>query len=76
MLNLTFDPFFNVKWGHPTTKALDLPWIAIITDPKGVHKYCGSCLIQHTLSISSFSKTGLYALQKRKKKQEKLVFPL
>ena len=23
MLNLTFDPYFNVKWGHLNTKALD-----------------------------------------------------
>ena len=25
LLTLTFDPFFNVKWGHLSTKALYLP---------------------------------------------------
>ena len=29
-----FDPFFNVKWGHLTTKALYLPYFSYITDPK------------------------------------------
>ena len=34
LLTLTFDPFFSVKWGHLTTKALYLPYFSYITDPK------------------------------------------
>ena len=40
MLNLTFDPFFNVNWGYLTTKALYLLLISIIIDPKVGDKYC------------------------------------
>ena len=41
-LTLTFDPFFSVKCGHRTTKALYLPYFSYITDPKAGDNRCGS----------------------------------
>ena len=42
---LTFDPFFSVKWDHLTTKALYLPFLSYITDPKVEDNRCGSGLV-------------------------------
>ena len=45
LLTFTFDPFFNVKWGYLTTKALCLLWFSIITDSKVGDNRCGSGLV-------------------------------
>ena len=44
-LTLTFDPFFSVKWGNLTTKALYLPQCSYFTDPKVGDNYCSSGLV-------------------------------
>ena len=44
-----FDPFFSVKWGHLTAKALYLPYFSYITDPKTGDNRCGSDLIYAVL---------------------------
>ena len=45
LLTFTFDPFFNVKWGYLTTKALYLLYFSIITDSKAGDSRCGSGLV-------------------------------
>ena len=45
ILNLTFDPLFNVKWGHRTLKVLYLAYISIITDRKVGDKYWSISLV-------------------------------
>ena len=45
LLNFTFDPSFNVKWGYLTTKALYLLEFSIITDPKAGDNCCGSGVV-------------------------------
>ena len=64
MLNLTFDPFFNVKWSHLSTEALYIPYIPFITDPKVGDKYCNSSLILNanrniTFHCSRWQEIGL-----------------
>ena len=46
-----FDPFFSVKRGHLTTKALYLPYFSYITDPKAGDNCCDSGLIFNVLII-------------------------
>ena len=45
LLTFTFDPFFNVKWGYITTKALYLLWFSIITYSKVGDNRCSSGLV-------------------------------
>ena len=40
-----FDPFFSVKWGHLTTRALYLHYFSYITEPKVGDNCCGSALV-------------------------------
>ena len=40
-----FDPFFNVKWGYLTTKALYSLLFSTITDSKAGDNRCGSGLV-------------------------------
>ena len=50
LLNLTFDPCFNVMWGYPTTKAFHLLYFSIITDSKAGDNRCGSGLVYYKTS--------------------------
>ena len=49
LLNMSFDPFFNIKWGHLTTKALYPLQFSIMADPKAGDNHCGSNLILNIL---------------------------
>ena len=42
LLTFTFDPFFNIKWGYVTTKALYLLLFSIITDFKVGDNRCAA----------------------------------
>ena len=45
LLTVTFDNFFNVKWGYLTAKALNLLWFSIITNHKAGDNCCSSGLV-------------------------------
>ena len=53
MVTTTFDPFFSVKWGHLTTKALYAPYVSIITDPKAGDNHFGSSMYLYSMFILS-----------------------
>ena len=48
----TFTPFFNVKWGYLTTKALYLLYISIIDDPKEGDNQCGGDCVIYSVCLS------------------------
>ena len=66
LLTFTFDPFFNVKWGYLTAKALYLFWFSIITDSKvgDNHSGCGLVFSVAVQFESHAAKVEILALRK------------
>ena len=62
LLIFTFEHYFNVKWGHLTSKALNLLSFSIFTDSKAGDNCCGSGLV--IFEIPPFLKHLVFSFQK------------